>query len=170
MHHIRPVITDAVQIWHKLHQKFDRKTEMEAQAANKLLINFKHLEIETADQTIERYEQIVDKCLQQGLVISEQTKQRMLLQEVNDRYTYITKAYQHADTPYSLEKICALMRDDDAKFQEVSKTPAIGSAAFLNAVESHAEILYAQRHGGGGGGGQPRHAQSLARWKAKATC
>ena len=72
---------------------------MEAQTASKLLINFKHVEIETACQTIERYEQIVDKCLQQGLVISEQTKQRMLLHEVNDRYTYITKAYQHADTP-----------------------------------------------------------------------
>ena len=43
-----------------------------------------------------------------------------------------------------------LVRDDDAKFQEVNKTPAIGSAAFLNAVENHAEILYAQRHGGGG--------------------
>ena len=81
----------------------------------------------------------------------------MLLQEVNDRYTYITKAYQHADAPYSLEKICALMRDDDAKFQEVNKTPAIGSATFLNAVESHAEIRYAQRHGGGD---QPRDAQS----------
>ena len=93
MHHIRLVITDAVQIWHKLQQNFDRKTEMEAQAVNKLLINFKHLEIETADETIERYEQIVDKCLQQGLVISEHTKQRMLLQEVNDRHTYITKAY-----------------------------------------------------------------------------
>ena len=97
----------------------------------------------------------------------------MLLQEVNDRYTYITKAYQHGDTPYNLEKICALMRDDDAKFQEVSKTPVIGSTAFLNVVESHAEIIYTQRHGGGGGGGgggQPRDAQSLARWKAKATC
>ena len=102
MHHIRLVITDAVHIWHKFQQKIDQKTEMEAQTANKMLINFKHLEIETADQTIERYEKIVDKCPQQVLVISEQTKQRMLLQEVNNRYTYITKAYQHADIPYSI--------------------------------------------------------------------
>ena len=102
MHHIRLVITDAVQIWHKFQQKIDQKTEMEAQTANKMLINFKHLEIETADQTIERYEKIVDKCPHQVLVISEQTKKRMLLQEVNNRYTYITKAYQHADIPYSI--------------------------------------------------------------------
>ena len=65
-----------------------------------------------------------------------------------------------------MEKICALMRNDDAKFQEVKNTNAIGSAAFLNAVESHADILYAQRHGGGG---QPRDAPSTTRWKASAT-
>ena len=72
----------------------------------------------------------------------------MLLSSVNERYNYLHKTYQHADVKLSLEKIFAIMRDDDAEFQKTQKSTPIGSVAFLNAVEIHAELLYTQRHGG----------------------
>ena len=85
---------------------------------------------------------MLDKCQQQGVPVSEQVKARMLLSSVNERYNYLRKTYQHADVKPSLEKIFAIMRDDDAEFQKTQKSTPIGFAAFLNAVEKHAELLY----------------------------
>ena len=85
MYHVRSVVINPVEIWKKLQQKFERRTEMEAQDANQALITFQHLEIENANTTIERLEQVLDKCQQQGVPLSEQVKARMLLSSVNER-------------------------------------------------------------------------------------
>ena len=91
MYHVRSVITNPVEIWKKLQRKFERITEMVAREANRALITFQHLEIVRANQTIERFEQVLDKCQQQGVPVSEQTKARMLLFSVNERYNYLRK-------------------------------------------------------------------------------
>ena len=123
------------------------------------LLNFQHIETETADQTIQRFEAIVDLCGQQGVAPSELLQQRMLLSRPNARYTYLKKYVQHSDTPTNIQKLFRKMRDDDTDHQ-VDLTPLPGSADFLEAVNSQVEIMWAQKlskegknpRGGGGGG------------------
>ena len=49
---VTSVLDDPIAIWNKLQQKFARKSEMGKFAAQKALLNFQHLETETADETI----------------------------------------------------------------------------------------------------------------------
>ena len=60
-------------------------------AAQKALLNFQHLETETADETICRFEAIVERCEHQGVRLYEGEKERALLDQPNDRYERMKK-------------------------------------------------------------------------------
>ena len=49
---VTSVLDDPITMWNKLQQKFAHKSEMGKSAAQKALLNFQHLETETADETI----------------------------------------------------------------------------------------------------------------------
>ena len=119
---------------------------MGAEAAHMAFLQFQHVETETADETIERYEAIIEKCAQQGVNPDAQMMERMILSQPNERYTYLKKSYQHAAVKQDLQQIFSSMRDDDAEHQKNHATPLLGSAAFANAVRVEAELLWAQRN------------------------
>ena len=62
---------------------------------------------------------------------------------------YLKKSYQHSQVKQDLKQICNAMRDDDFEFQKKNGTPALGAAAFAQAVKIEAaeqvEVLWAQR-------------------------
>ena len=142
---VASVLEDPVATWDKLQQKFARRSEMGQQTAQMALLHFRHMETETADDTIARFEAVVEKCVQQGVQIDDQLLERMILQLPNERYTYLKKSYQHSKVKQNLEEIFCSMRDDDAEYQISHATPPPGSAAFADAVNAKAELLWAQR-------------------------
>ena len=76
------------------------------------------METKTADQTIERFELVLETCHQQGVPVSDQLQLRMLLARPNDRYLSLKKIYQHISTKPDLDSIFASMRDDDDDHQK----------------------------------------------------
>ena len=76
---VTSVLDDPIAIWNKLQQKFARKSEMGKSAAQKALLNFQHLETEIADETICRFEAVVERCEQHGVRIYDDEKERALL-------------------------------------------------------------------------------------------
>ena len=77
---------DPVVLWKKLQQKFARKSEMGKSSAQRALLSFAHIETETAEETICRFEAIVIKCEQQEVIVHEHMLERALLDQPNDRY------------------------------------------------------------------------------------
>ena len=88
---VTSVLDDPIAIWNKLQQKFARKSEMGKSAAQKALLNFQHLETETADETICRFEAVVERCEQQGVRIYDDELERALLDQPNERYEHLKK-------------------------------------------------------------------------------
>ena len=76
---VTSILDDPIAIWNKLQQKFARKSEMGNSAVQKAFLNFQHLETETADETICRFEAVVERCEQQGVRICDDEKERALL-------------------------------------------------------------------------------------------
>ena len=62
-------------------------------AAQKAFLNFQHLETETVDETIWRFEAVVERCEQQGVRLYEDEKERALLDQPNDRYELLKKTW-----------------------------------------------------------------------------
>ena len=60
---------DPPQISIRLREKFERRSEAEAEASFMLFLDFAHLESETADEMIERYETTLQNCLDQGVAV-----------------------------------------------------------------------------------------------------
>ena len=56
MYHIRSVIKDPIATWRKLQEKNERISEMEAEVVQQLLNSFLHVETESANETIDRFE------------------------------------------------------------------------------------------------------------------
>ena len=69
---------------------------MGQEAAQMALIHFQQVETETADETITRYEVVIEKCAQQGVATDDLLLERMILSQPNDRYMYLKKSYQHS--------------------------------------------------------------------------
>ena len=59
MAYIKLVITEPVAVWKRLKNKFERKTEVAKEAAQMAFLNFEHVETETADILIDRFEKAV---------------------------------------------------------------------------------------------------------------
>ena len=104
-------------------------------------LHFQHMETETTDDTIARFESVLGRCVQQGVSVDDQLLERMILQLPNERYTYLKKSYQHSKVKQDLQEIFCSMRDDDAEYWISHATPLPGSAAFAEAVKAEAELL-----------------------------
>ena len=57
------VLEDLVATWNKLQQKFARRSEMGQQTAQMALLHFQDMETGTTDDTIARFEEVVEKCV-----------------------------------------------------------------------------------------------------------
>ena len=88
---------------------------MGAEAAHMAFLQFQHVETEATDETIERYEAIIEKCAQQGVNLDAHMMERMILSQPNERYIYLKKSYQHAAVKQDLQQIFSSMRDDDVE-------------------------------------------------------
>ena len=64
---VTSILSDPAATWKKLQQKFARKSELEHEASQKAFLSFQHEETESADETITRFEAIVDRARQQGV-------------------------------------------------------------------------------------------------------
>ena len=62
---------------------------MKTEVVQQLLDDFQHIETESADQTIDRFEKIVEKYHQQGVPATKRQQQRMLLSKLDERYIYL---------------------------------------------------------------------------------
>ena len=115
LHTIDGVDEEPVQIWARLSAKFDRKSEAQAEACLMLLLDFTHQESETADDVIERYETTLKNCLDQGVVLDNSMRQRMLLMRPLDRYRVLKQNYMLADAAAKpdLEVLKCQLRDID---------------------------------------------------------
>ena len=60
-------------------------------AAQKALFQFQHLEIETAEETISRFESVVAKCVQQKVRMEDDILERQLLDQPNDWYVHLKR-------------------------------------------------------------------------------
>ena len=135
---VTAILEDPLAVWEKLKKKFTRRSEMGHEAAYKEFMHFAHDESETAEDTITRFEAIIDKCVNQEVEFKEHQLERQLLNKVNDRYNFLKKNYQFAKEKPDLEELFCKMRDDDFEYQDSNTTPKEGSAAFLNAVHQQA--------------------------------
>ena len=104
---------DPIVLWKKLQQKFARKSEMGKSSAQKSLLSFAHIETETSEETISRFEASVIKCEQQEVMVYEHMLERALLDQPNDRYKLLKRSWQHARDKQDLQGLSAAMRDDD---------------------------------------------------------
>ena len=63
LHVVYGIDEDPPAIWIRLREKFERRSEAEAEASFMLFLDFAHLELETANEMIERYETALQNCL-----------------------------------------------------------------------------------------------------------
>ena len=70
-HVVQSVDDDPVQIWAMLKEKFERKSEAEAESAQMELLDFAHKKSETANAQIERFDATTKYCTDQGVVLDE---------------------------------------------------------------------------------------------------
>ena len=143
---VNTVLSDPVAIWNKLQQKFARVSELGKSSARKALYQFQHLEIETAEETICRFEAVVEKCTQQGVKLDEDTLEEQLLDQPNERYKPLKRTWRR--DRMDLQELYAAMRDDDDDFQRDAPPPP-GSAAYTDAFKvelEKAELLWAQKY------------------------
>ena len=79
LYSVTSIIDDPAATWRKLQQKFARRSELEHEAAQKAFLSFQHNETESADETITRFEAVVERALQQNVAMSTQQIERALL-------------------------------------------------------------------------------------------
>ena len=83
---VRSTLGNPILTWKKLQEKFERRSKAEFSAAQLELLSFEHQESQSANETIERYEMIIERCQQQGVPAPDDLLQQMLLARPNDRY------------------------------------------------------------------------------------
>ena len=71
LHTVLAVENDPVRIWSRLREKFERRSEAEAETAQMNLLDFAHREGETANAMIDRFEAVVMVCVDQGVLADE---------------------------------------------------------------------------------------------------
>ena len=115
LHTVQPVDEDPVQIWTRLQEKFERKSEAEAETAHMRFLDFAHVEGESANDTIERFETIVKKCEDQDVVLHEHMIRRMLIGRPAAKYRFLKHNYLLAPvaTQPNLATLKAQLRDID---------------------------------------------------------
>ena len=112
---------------------------MEKEAAHMSFLQFEHIETESANETISRFEALVQKCRQQDVTTDIELLERIFLSKPNARYTFIKDNYMHSAIQQNLQQIYSSLRDIDFSFQKKEKTPSAESAAFAEAVRAEVE-------------------------------
>ena len=93
IHTVQAVDEDPVQIWERLREKFERRSEAEAETAHMQLMDFTYREGESANATIDRFETAVKTCIDQGVAVDENLQKRMLLGRPAERYGFLKQSY-----------------------------------------------------------------------------
>ena len=150
IHTVQAVDEDPIQIWNRLQEKFERRSEAEAETAQMNLLDFAHREDETANSTIDRFETIVTICLDQGVAVDENLQKRMLLARPAERYLFLKQNYLLAPlrTRPDLISLKAQIRDIDAEFQKSNS----GKVKAGQANRAEGESAWSQGTSGGGRG------------------
>lgn len=107
---------DPVLLWQKLELKFNRKSEAAKSDAQLALLTFHHSEIETADQTILRFQKVVKAYVQQGVVPTEKEQTQSLMRNPNDRYAMIMTVFRMTEN-HDIEQLFQQMRVADDKYR-----------------------------------------------------
>ena len=162
IHTVQAVDEDPIQIWNRLQEKFERRSEAEAETAQMNLLDFAHREDETANSTIDRFETIVTICLDQGVAVDENLQKRMLLARPAERYLFLKQNYLLAPlrTRPDLISLKAQIRDIDAEFQKSNSEKV--KAGQANRVEGESAWSHGTSGGGGGGRGADRGSGRFA--------
>ena len=150
VHTVQAVDEDPVQIWGRLREKYERRSEAEAETAQMNLLDFAHREDETANATIDRFETIVMICLDQGVNVDENLQKRMLLARPADRYSFLKQSYllaPIANRP-DLVGLKAQIRDIDAEFQK-SNSAKVNKSGQANRAETEAAWCQGSSSGSG---------------------
>ena len=66
LHTVNGIDENPPLIWTRLREKIERRAEAEAESAFMLFLDFAHIESETANEMIERYETTLQNCLDYG--------------------------------------------------------------------------------------------------------
>ena len=187
-HTIHAVDDDPVAIWERLREKFERRSEAEAETAQMQLLDFAHKEDETANAMIERFETIVTICVDQGVAADEIVQKRMLLARPAERYMFLKQSYllSSVRTRPDLVGLKAQLRDIDAEFQKSNSTKVhqkVGQAnrfegesawsQYSNSGSSRASDRGSGRfsaRGGRGGGGRGRSDSTMANRDVSCYC
>ena len=155
VHAVQAVDEDPVLIWGRLREKFERRSEAEAETAQMSLLDFAHREGETANETIDRFESVVTICQDQGVVVDENLQKRMLLARPADRYSFLKQSYLLAPIASrpDLVGLKAQIRDIDAEFQK-SNSGKVNRPGQANRAET--EAAWSQGSSSGGERGSDR--------------
>ena len=116
LHVLHGIDEDPPAMWTRLREKFERQSEAQAEACFMLFLDFTHIESETANETIERYETSLQNCLDQGVNVDVPTRQRMLIGRPSERYKFLKQNYLLATAANKpdLEALKAQLRDIDS--------------------------------------------------------
>ena len=111
---------DPVAIWARLRDKFERRSEAEAESAQMELLEFTHKEGETANATIDRFDAAVKYCEDQGVTNDENHLKRMLLRYPAERYEVLKQSYLLAPAAArpDLDMLKSQLRDIDDLHQK----------------------------------------------------
>ena len=107
-------------IWTRLEEKFERRSEAEAETSFMLFLDFTHLESETANEMIERYEAVLQNCLDQGVTVDDNMRRRMLIGRPAERYKFLKQNFllSPVATRPTLDALKAQLRDIDSDFRK----------------------------------------------------
>ena len=93
LHTVHGIDEDPPLIWTRLREKIERRSEAETKTAFMLFLDFAHIESETANEMIERYETTLQNCLDQGVTVDKNMRQRMLIGRSAERYKFLKQNY-----------------------------------------------------------------------------
>ena len=156
VHAVQAVDEDLVLIGGRLREKFERRSKAEAESAQTNLLNFAHREDETTNATIDRFENIVLICVDQGVNPDENLLKRMLLARPAERYSFLKQSYLLAPIPSrpDLIGLKAQIRDIDSEFQKSNAGGKVKTGGQANRADG--ESNWSQGTSSGGGRGSDR--------------
>ena len=156
LHTVLAVEDDPVRVWNRLREKFERRSEAEAETAQMNLLDFAHREGENANAMIDRFEAVVMVCLDQGVVADETLQKRMLLARPADRYSFLKQSYLLAPVAArpDLVGLKAQIRDIDSEFQKSNTVSKVNKSGQANRAEGEANWSQSSSSGTARGSGR----------------
>ena len=117
-HTVQPVDEDPVLIWTRLKEKFERRSEAQAETSHMRFSDFVRIESESVNETIERFETLIINCQDQDVALDEHIKKRMIIGRPAERHNFLKQNYLKAPvaTQPDLATLKKQLRDIDSKF------------------------------------------------------